>query len=284
MRLLRASFMTGLAFLLLASCSDDATGPGNGNGNADSGEWRGVIAQGDRVAITGVSGPILASFTAGNETVVRWTKSGTQSQFSLVSIDVVQGADGVSITADYPSGEIDVDVTFEVDVPTRVDLLGTVVSGEIVADDLESDVFATTVSGNVTISTTEDAAITVVSGNVDVVTGGEAVVAAVTGNVNIVAGGVAEAGVVSGTVDAAIGVADWGRDLDFDVQSGALTVEVPANTNAEVVATALGGTITSDFPLSGSPSSQQGTLGSGGPTLTLVAGGGNIFLRAGPDA
>lgn len=284
MRFLRVLFMTGLAFLLLSGCSDDATGPGNGSSDADSGEWRGVIAPGDLVVITGVSGPILASLTTGNETVVRWTKSGTEGQFSLVSIEVVQDGDGVAITADYPSGEIDVDVTFEVEVPAGVDFLGTVVSGEIVADGLESDVLATTVSGNVTISTTEDAAVTVVSGNVNAVTGGEALVAAVSGNISIVAGGVAEASVVSGTVDAVIGSGDWGRDLDFEVQSGDLTVEVPANTNAEVMAAVLSGTITSDFPLSGAPTSQQGTLGSGGPTLTLFVESGNIALRAGPDA
>jgi hypothetical protein len=155
MRLQRVFSLAILAFLLLAGCSDDTTGPGNGNGNgnADSGEWRGVIAQGDLVAITGVSGSILASFTAGNETVVRWTKSGNESQFSLVSIDVAEDADGVLIIADYPEGQTDVDVTFEVEVPTGVDFLGTVVSGNVEADDLESDVFATTVSGSVTIST-----------------------------------------------------------------------------------------------------------------------------------
>jgi hypothetical protein len=245
-RLLRVFSMTALAAFLLTSCGDDATGPGNGNG--DTGEWQGVIAQGDRVAITGLSGPILASFTAGNETVVRWTKSGTQSQFSLVSIDVDQDADGVAIIANYPSGEINVDVTFEVEVPTGVDLFGTVVSGNVEADDLESDVFAITVSGNVTVSTTE----------------------------------VAEATTVSGNVTATIGRADWGRDLEFGAVSGSVDVEIPSNTNAEVVATTTSGVIVSDFPLTGTPNLQQGTLGSGGPTLTLGAVSGNIRLRSGP--
>jgi hypothetical protein len=283
MRLPQFFSLALLASFLLVGCGG-TTGPDDDNGNADSGEWRGDIAQGDVVAITGVSGPILAAFTSGNETVVRWTKTGNASQFSLVSIDIVEDAAGVAIVADYPEGEIDVDVTFEAEVPTGVDFAGTVVSGQIVGDGLASDVLATTVSGNVTIATTGDAAVAVVSGNVDAVTGGDAVVAVVSGNVNIVAGGVAEAGVVSGIVDAVIGLADWGRDLNFEVQSGDLSVEVPANTNAEVAATVLSGTITSDFPLSGTPNNQQGTLGSGGPTLMLLVESGDILLTAGPDA
>jgi hypothetical protein len=248
MRLLRVFSLPALASFLLAGCGNDTTGPGNGD--SDSGEWRGAIAQGDRVSITGVSGPILASFTAGNETVVRWTKSGNQSQFSLVTIDVDQDADGVAIIADYPSGEINVNVTFEVEVPTGVDLFGTVVSGNVEADDLESDVFAITVSGNVTVSTTE----------------------------------IAEAATVSGNVTAMIGRADWGRDLEFAAVSGSVDVEVPSNTNAEVVATTTSGMIVSDFPLTGTPNLQQGTLGSGGPTLTLGSVSGSVRLRSGPSS
>lgn len=282
MRALRTLSMVGLAFSVLAACGGDATGPGNGN--ADSGEWQGVLAPGDRVAVNGVSGPILASLATGNETVVRWTKSGNPSQLSLVSIDVDEDAEGVTITAEYPSEQVDVQVTFEVEVSAGVDLFGTVVSGQIVADDLEGDVLATTVSGNVTASTTESAMATVVSGNVDLVTGGDALATVVSGSVDIVAGGIAEATVTTGTVDVAIGLADWGRDLEFEVASGNLTVEVPANTNAEVIATALSGTISSDFALSGTANVQHGTLGSGGPTLTLFVQSGNISLRAGPDA
>jgi hypothetical protein len=205
MRLLRVFSLPALASFLLAGCGNDTTGPGNGD--SDSGEWRGAIAQGDRVSITGVSGPILASFTAGNETVVRWTKSGNQSQFSLVTIDVDQDADGVAIIADY-------------------------------------------LSGNVTVSTTE----------------------------------IAEAATVSGNVTAMIGRADWGRDLEFAAVSGSVDVEVPSNTNAEVVATTTSGMIVSDFPLTGTPNLQQGTLGSGGPTLTLGSVSGSVRLRSGPSS
>lgn len=251
MRLLRVCSLTALASFLLAGCGDDTTGPGNGNGNGDgdSGEWSGVIAQGDRISVVGVSGPILASFTTGNETVVRWTKSGNESQFSLVSIDVEPDADGVVIIADYPDGDTDVDVTFEVEVATGVDFFGTVVSGNVEADDLESDVFAITVSGNVTVSTTE----------------------------------VAEATTASGNTTASIGRANWGRDLTFASVSGSIDVEIPSNTNAEVDAETVSGSITSeDFPLSGTATRQTGTLGTGGPTLTLGTVSGNIRLRSGP--
>ncbi len=145
----------------------------------------------------------------------------------------------------------DVQVDFTVSVPAGVVFVGRNFSGSVEATDLESDVFASTFSGNVTVSTTE----------------------------------IAEAATFSGNVTATIGLANWGLDLAFTTFSGTVDVEIPSNTNAEVVASTTSGAIVSDFPLTGIlPNQQQGTLGSGGPTLTLGTFSGNIRLRSGPES
>ena len=64
--------------------------------------------------------------------------------------------------------------------------------------------------------------------------------------------------------------------------SGSIDVEVPSNTNAEVEAATVGGTINSDFPLTGPANDKTGTLGTGGPTLFLGTVSGNIRLRSDP--
>ena len=74
-------------------------------------------------------------------------------------------------------------------------------------------------------------------------------------------------------------------DLAFTTFSGNVDVEIPSNSNAEVEASTISGVIESDFPqLAGTPMVQQGTLGSGGPTLTLITVSGNIRLRSGPES
>ena len=267
-RLLALSIHAGA---VLAGCgNDDPTGP-NGNGNDLEFEFTGTIAPGDRIEIKGVIGEITASAASGNQVEVRATKSAQQSDPAGVSIEVVEHSEGVTICAVYPDvpGEPpneclpgdegsmsveagnDVQVDFTVSVPAGVVFVGRNFSGSVEATDLESDVFASTFSGNVTVSTTE----------------------------------IAEAATFSGNVTATIGRANWGRDLEFTTFSGRVDVEVLSNTNAEVVASTVSGAIDSDFPLTGIlPNQQQGTLGSGGPTLTLATFSGNIRLRSGPES
>ena len=273
MKSIRLFALSILAAGALSGCGgDDPTGPnGNGNGNGSSDlefEFTGMIAPGDRIEIKGVIGEITAALASGNQVEVRATKSAQQSDPAGVTIEVVEHSEGVTICAVYPDvpGEPpneclpgdegstsvqdnDVQVDFVVSVPAGVVFVGRNFSGSVEATDLESDVFASTFSGNVTVSTTE----------------------------------IAEAATFSGNVTATIGLANWGRDLEFTTFSGNVDVEVPSSTNAEVVASTVSGVIVSDFPLTGIlPNQQQGTLGSGGPTLTLVTFSGNIRLRSGP--
>lgn len=253
---------------LLVGCGNgDATGP-NGNGPSDLDfEWSGTIAQGDRIEIKGVQGNITASGTSGSQVEVLARKSGQQDDPSEVTIEVVQHSEGVTICAVYPDvpgqepneclpglqgnmsvQDNDVQVTFTVSVPAGVVFVGRNVAGSVEGNDLESEVLGRTVAGNVTVETTE----------------------------------IADASTVAGNITVSIGRADWGRGLAFETVSGSVDVEIPSNTNADVSASTASGTITSDFPLSGTSTLQTGRLGTGGPLLTLFTVSGNIRLRSGP--
>lgn len=234
-------------------------------------EWRGQIAPGMQIEIKGVFGDLAAVRASGSEVVVTSTKIGQLDEVAAVRIDVVPHALGVTICAVYPDvpgqapnscqpgdaghlsardgGEGLAAVDFSVQVPDGVTLVGKNLAGDLVATNLRSDAFLHTLSGDVRVSTSR----------------------------------LATAKTMSGAIVASIGLPDWGRDLEFTSMSGNVHVTVPAATNAEVRASATGGTIRSDFPLSGPvPGQMQGTLGSGGPTLRLTALGGDVTLRRGP--
>lgn len=250
-----------LASLPILACDRDPTAP-----SQETGEWRGGVAAGHEIEIKGLSGPVLATHSSGDEVVVHWKKEGRKSDPAGVEIQVIEHDGDVTVCALYPdvpgqapneclpgeqghmsSRDNDVQVAFTVQVPTGVRFTGRTVSGDIGAVGLRGDVLATAVSGNLELSSM----------------------------------GRVEGTAVSGRIRAFIGSGDWGRDLQFLTVSGDIDVTVPASTNAIVTANTVSGTITSDFPLSGTGTSKQGILGGGGPTLTLAVVSGDIRLRAG---
>ncbi|UCF18618.1 MAG: DUF4097 family beta strand repeat protein [Gemmatimonadota bacterium] len=266
MKLTRAFLLTAIAVAFVAGCDDgDPTGPGAGSNTADF-DWRGTVAPGDRIEIKNIAGDLHASYTAGNEVVVHATKTGRNSDPASVTIEVVRHGDGVTICAIYPDvpgqapnecapgvqGNIsnwdnDVSVHFTVSVPAGVGFVGRAVGGDVVAEGLQSDARAVTVGGDISVTTT----------------------------------GMAEASSTFGSLNITIGRADPDRDLTFKTISGDVTLRVPLNTNAEVQATTGRGTIDSDFQLEGTSHRKVGTLGSGGPMLTLSTVEGDVDLRAG---
>ena len=143
----------------------------------------------------------------------------------------------------------DVEVTFTVKVPRGVKYHAHTVNGEIRAAGLQSDVDAETVNGSVRISTT----------------------------------GHAVASTVNGSIDASMGNADWGDDVSFSTVNGAITLELPADVNAQLRASTVNGDIDSDFPITVQgrfgPRRVSGTLGRGGHELELETVNGSITLR-----
>ena len=264
MRYIRAFLVTAIVAALVAGCDhDELAGPGR---TTDSFDWRGTIAPGDAIEIKNINGNVTASFTSGSEVVVHAIKTGEDSDLESVTIEVVQHAQGVTICAVYPdvpgfepneclpglagnmtTRDNDVQVEFSLQVPAGVDFVGRVLNGDVIAEGLRSDAFAATVNGDVRVTTT----------------------------------GIAEAHSVSGSLTASIGQVDPGRDLTFRAMRGDVTVQVPSNINARVLAATSRGRIDSDFPLTGTPNHRTGVLGTGGPNLTLSTLEGDVDLQRG---
>ncbi len=236
--------------------------------------WTGALAPGRVLEVTGIMGSIAAEPATGDEAEVVATKSGRSSDFTEVEIRVVEESDGVTICAVYHPedfagddcdlddrrGDFDhdhsarVDVDFVVRVPEGVELIATVVTGDVEAHGLRSDVTARSVSGDVAVSTS----------------------------------GVVDAGTVSGSLDVAMGSLDWSR-LRFNTVSGDITVRLPEGLGAEVDFQSLSGELDTDFDLRVDRrrdgrwvgSRVEGTIGAGGRELAFHTVSGDVrLLRA----
>jgi hypothetical protein len=238
--------------------------------------WSGALAPGRVLEVKGILGTITAELAPSGEAVVVGEKRGRSTDFADVEIRVVEESDGVTICTvyhpeDYDSDDCDlddrrrdrgdrdgrdtrVDVDFTVRVPAGVELIGTVVSGDVEVNGLRSDVSAHSVSGDVAVSTS----------------------------------GVVEAGTVSGSIDVDMGSLEWTR-LSFNTVSGDVTLRMPAALEAEVEFESLSGRLDTDFDLRVEERRDgrfvgtrvEGTIGAGGRELSFHTVSGSVrLLRA----
>lgn len=252
--------------------------------------WSGRIARGNEIEIRGLVGDVEAVPASGDQVEVIGRRVGREAD--RVRIEVMETDGGVVICTIYPvrsrwnddgerrsrrggdgpcdnerSGELDVDsdearIEFTVRVPAGVRFAAKTVAGDIRANGLRSHVDAASVSGNVRVSTT----------------------------------GTARAATVSGNVDATFGETD-GDDMEFASVSGNVVVRLAGDVGARVEAHTLSGDIESDFDLRMRPGNDDdndyggfridigrqatGTIGRGGPELSLNTVSGNIRLVRG---
>jgi hypothetical protein len=234
----------------------------------DEFHWSGRIAQGRTIEVRGINGDVRAEASSGSEVEVTAVKSARRSDPKEVEIRVVEHGNGVTICAVYPSSDPgrpnecspdnggqmnvnnnDVEVQFRVRVPQGVRFSGRTVNGGIETGALGSDVDAKTVNGSIVVSSA----------------------------------GVARAKTVNGSITASLGRADWSGPLEFKTVNGAITLDLPSDTSADVRAETLNGEISTDFPLTilGRISRRHltGTIGSGGRELSLKTVNGSIRLR-----
>lgn len=252
----RAALVSGS--LLLASAAPAA---------AQDFEWRGSVDRGDDIEIRGINGAIEAVASSGSQVLVTATKKeGRKGDADDVTIEVVEHAGGVLICAMYPNKpgkkenrcspgdthlsnhDNDTSVQFRVEVPAGINLVAGTVNGEVDVRDLDGDVQASTVNGDVRVES---------NGNV-------------------------EASTVNGSITARMGQ-DLKSDLSFETVNGSVTVELPAGVNADVKASTVNGGMESDFPLTiqGRFSNRRmnGTIGNGGHDLELSTVNGAIIIR-----
>lgn len=274
MRRLLAS--STIAMLALAACRSAQPSPPQpaattGATTADAQEdfrWRGRLAAGQQIEVKGVNGRITAAPTDGDVVDVRATKRAKKSDPASVRIDVVEHAGGVTICAVYPTPRgrrpnecapgsggrnnvrrNDVKVDFVVEVPADIDLAARTVNGGIDVGELAGAVAAKTVNGSIRIDAARRAA----------------------------------AETVNGSIVARITDARWRDDLDFETVNGGITLELPQELDADLRIRTVNGRIDSDFPMrvQGRISRRrlQGTIGGGGPELSLRTVNGSIRLR-----
>lgn len=229
--------------------------------------WSGSVARGEMVEIRGINGGISATEASGDRVEVVAVKSGRRSDPAEVRIEVVEHGGGVTLCAVYPhrdgdeanrcapgeggrlsSRRNDVSVEWEVRVPRGVRFNGRTVNGDVAATGLTEMVELTTVNGDVVIDTD----------------------------------GFATARTVNGSIEARMS-GDPRSDVSFETVNGSIDLDVTDGMNARLDAAWLNGGLETDLPFTVQGRmgrrSAQGTLGEGGPTLTLRTVNGSIRVH-----
>jgi DUF4097 and DUF4098 domain-containing protein YvlB len=232
-------------------------------------DWQGSVDRGDAIEIKGINGSIKATGASGSRVTVTAVKKGKKDDPADVRIEVVEHSGGVTICAVYPDADgkknecapgdggrlssknNDVQVNFSVQVPAGVRLVATTVNGGIEAGDLQAGAEATTVNGDIKISSS----------------------------------GVVKAKTVNGSIQASMGRADWNGTLGFNTVNGSITVRLPDDVSTDVSASTVNGSMDTDFPLTVqgkfSMKHMRGTIGGGGRDLDMETVNGSIHLKRG---
>jgi DUF4097 and DUF4098 domain-containing protein YvlB len=128
---------------------------------------------------------------------------------------------------------------------------GRTVNGSVRATGMTADVEASTVNGSVRVGTT----------------------------------GLAQASTVNGSITVRMGRTNWSESLAFETVNGAITLELPDDLNADVSASTVNGSLSSDWPMTvrgrWGPKRMNGKIGNGGRELALQTVNGDIELRRG---
>ena len=264
--------MRSLVWFVVGSVAVLLAGPATAEAQDDF-RWSGRIEPGGTLEVRGISGNIRAVRAAGDVAEVVAERRGRSRDFEEVEIQVLEDEYGVvvcvlygswnrgDVACDHERGErgrdrrgrrsIDVSVDFEVRVPSGVEFVGGMVTGDVEVTDVESDVTATSVSGDVYVSTTE----------------------------------VAWGSTVSGSIDIEMGSTDW-DDLHFSTVSGDITLLLPPGVDTEVEFESLSGDFEADFDVQIESrrrrmvgSRLRGVIGEGGRRLSFNTVSGDVTLR-----
>jgi len=244
-------------------------------GQNDTFEWSGRMTSGQTLEVKGIVGEIRTSLASGDRAEVVARKRGEEDDYFQVAIEMAEAGDRIVICAVYGEWnhgqgrchpdhnnrgddegrhrnvDMDVEVDYEVRLPAGVDFDGALVSGDIVAEGLSSDVSVNTVDGSISIVTTGRAWANTVSGDIEI-----------------------EMGDFSG------------GDLDFNTVSGDIILWLPDDFSDDVDFSSLSGDFETDFDMNVRSeknrwvgSQIQGTIGGGGRDLSINTVSGSAKLR-----
>ena len=244
------------------------------SGQDDTFQWTQRMTSGQVLEVKGISGRISVVPASGDVAEVVARKTGRSGDLGEVAVEVAQAGDRIVICAVYGSWShgqdrchpdrpdraerasreernrsINVSVEYEVRVPSNVRFEGNMISGRIEAEGLASDVSASTVSGPIRLSTSGRARASSVSGSLDVQMGSQAT-----------------------------------DDLQFRTVSGSIILRLPQSFNAELDFSSVSGHLDSDLDMTVRRmggwvgSKVRGTIGRGGPELSLNTVSGDVRL------
>lgn len=236
--------------------------------------WQGRLAEGKTLEIRSVNGDVRAEEATGGEIEVVAVKRGRGSDLNGVKIDVVEHPDGITICTSYlqrdgqwgkcgpgegrrnNNNKNNTNISYTVRVPAGVHFNGHTVNGSVNIKDLDGNVYASTVNGDVRVSTN----------------------------------GYAQATTVNGSINVACGRANWSDALQFSTVNGSIEVTLPAHTNTEFSASLVNGSITTDLPITikgkVDKRNMNGILGDGGEAgsgrkLRMNTVNGSIAVKSG---
>lgn len=263
----RGNLGMGLAVLLLAAVAPPASA------QDDTLEWSERMSPGDVLEVKNITGDVHVVVASGGTAEVVAEKRGRARDFDLIDIRIEENRNGFTICAVYDrrdrdgcdqrgdrdwgdddeSHDVRASVDFEIRLPAGVEFVGSTVTGDVVVRDVESDVTANTVTGEIEVSTTE----------------------------------IAWASNVSGSIDVEMGSTEW-DDLSFNTVSGDITLRLPTGIDTDVEFESLSGDLDSDFDMRRDRerrrfigSHVEGTIGSGGRSLSFNTVSGSVrLLRA----
>ena len=238
--------------------------------------WQGRLAEGKTLEIKSINGEVRAEEATGAEVEVVAVKRGWRGNPNAVKVEMVEHPDGITFCAVYQQRDgqwgkcqpgaggqsnhkNDTSVSFTVRVPAGVHFAGRTVNGSVNAKGLDGNVMATTVNGDVRVSTT----------------------------------GYAQASTVNGSINVACGRANWSDALHFNTVNGSIEVTLPDSTQTEINASLVNGAITTDLPLVIKENIDKGHLNgvlgssgenSSGRRLRLNTVNGSITVKSGRSA
>ena len=104
----------------------------------------------------------------------------------------------------------------------------------------------------------------------------------VSGNVRVSTSDIAHASSVSGSLDVRMGRSDWSGDLRFSTVSGDINLEFAGDLNADVEMSTVSGDLDSDWPMSMRATGRRhvrGRIGAGGRELSFSTVSGSVEIR-----
>lgn len=228
-----------------------------------------TLAPGARLAIENVNGPIVITQGSGRTAEIVVTKTVRKGDGSFVKA-IMEESDGVvrvctiytnrdpnrttckgnnSITRS--DGDHQVEMAYEVRIPSGIRLDAESVNGGITATGLDADVSLETVNGAITFSGSTARHLSTVNGG----------------------------------VKATFTRPSWDGTLSVSAVNGGVELTLPPSFDAEVSGQTVSGGLNSDFPMTmqgkWGPKSFHGTIGRGGRKLSIETVNGGITLKKG---